>query len=156
LRVAPRTSSARVAALRLLAARRLTEAQLWSKLLRKGYPHAEVRCAVEACKADGYLDDGLFARLFVEGKVKAVGDARLVGELVRRGIEREAAAAAVEHAPRDEEERLRVAIEKLFRTRPALSYPSAARSLERLGFPTPAIYRSLRERIRCAPEASDR
>jgi SOS response regulatory protein OraA/RecX len=154
--VPPRTSSARLAALRLLAQRRLSEAQLWSKLLSKGHAHEDVRRAVDACKADGYLDDGLFARLFVEGKVKAVGDARLVAELVRRGIDREAAAAAVEGAPRDEDERLVAAIDKLFRSRPALSYPSAARSLERLGFPTPAIYRLLRERIRCAEAPSGR
>ena len=141
----PRTSSARVAALRLLAARRLTEAQLWSKLLRKGYPDEAVHAAVSACKS-GYLDDGLFARLFVEGRAKAVGNARLVGELVQRGIEREAAASAVVRAPSSEDERLAAAIEKLFRTRPALSYPSAARALERLGFPTSAIYRRLRER----------
>ncbi len=152
----PRTSSARVAALRLLAQRRLTEAQLWSKLLSKGYAHEEVRGAVETCKRDGYVDDGLFARLFVEGKAKAVGDARMVAELVRRGIDCEAAAAAVEGAGRGEDERLAAALEKLFRTRPALSYPSAARSLERLGFPTPAIYRLLRERIRCLGAASDR
>ncbi|MGP6159144.1 MAG: regulatory protein RecX [Vulcanimicrobiaceae bacterium] len=152
----PRTSSARVAALRLLAQRRLTESQLWSKLLLRGYAHEDVRGAVEACKRDRYLDDDLFARLFVEGKVKAVGDARLVGELVRRGVEREAAAAAVEKAPKDQNERLLDAIERLFRSRPALSYPSAARSLERLGFPTASIYRHLRERIRCAPEPSDR
>jgi regulatory protein len=144
--VQPRTNSARVAALRLLAARRLTEAQLWSKLLRKGYPDETVGAAVGACKSDGYLDDGLFARLFVEGRAKAVGNARLVGELVRRGIEREAAVRAVVRAPSSEDERLAAAIEKLFRTRPALSYPSAARALERLGFPTSAIYRRLRER----------
>ena len=151
-----RTSSARLSALRLLAERRVTEAQLWSRLLRKGYAHEDVRCAVEACKVDGYVDDGLFARLFVEGKRKAVGDARLVAELVRRGIGREAAAAAVEQAPTGEGERLQAAIDQLFRSRPALSYPSAARSLERLGFPTPAIYRGLRERIGRAPGAFDR
>ncbi|MFY9780373.1 MAG: regulatory protein RecX [Candidatus Baltobacteraceae bacterium] len=124
--------------------------------MRKGHAGEDVRSAVETCKSDGYLDDDLFARLFVEGKVKAVGDARLVAELVRRGVEREAAQAAVERAPCGENERLLAAAEKLFRTRPALSYPSAARSLERLGFPTPAIYRLLRERIRCAGAPSDR
>jgi regulatory protein len=146
--VARPAASVRVAALRLLAERRLTEAQLWIRLARRGYAEDEVRAAVEACKADGYIDDRLFARLFVEGKTKAVGNARLVAELIRRGIERDAAEAGVAAAERQEAERLELAIEKLFRTHAHLSFPSAARALERLGFPTNAIYSRLRVRAR--------
>ncbi|HTV72678.1 MAG TPA: regulatory protein RecX [Candidatus Acidoferrales bacterium] len=138
-------AKARVAALRLLAQRRLTEASLWQKLMRKGYPDDEIREAVAACKRDGYLDDHLFATLFVEGRTKAVGDARLVAELVRRGIDREMAMICVAAAQCTEAERLETATAKLFRTRPGISYPSAARALERLGFSTAAIYRGLRE-----------
>jgi regulatory protein len=144
---APPRSSSRVTALRLLARRRLTEVQLWERLRRRGYDEAEVRSAVDACKRDGFIDDALYARLFVDGRGKAVGNARLVAELVRRGIDRDAAVAGVAGAERDQDERLAVALEKLFRTRTNLSYPSAARSLERLGFPVPAIYRHLRERV---------
>ena len=138
--------TARVAALRLLAARRLTEAQLWARLERRGFTHDETRAAVESVKSDGFLDDSLFARLFVDGRTKAVGDARLVAELVRRGIDREAARRSVGAAERGESERLDAALDKLFRTRASLSYPSAARALERLGFPAPSIYRTLRAR----------
>jgi regulatory protein len=130
----------------MLAARRLTESQLWQKLARRGYDEADVRAAVASCVADGFIDDALFARLYIDGRPKAVGNARLVAELVRKGIERRAAQHAVTEAARQEPERLDDAIEKLFRTRPSLSYPSAARSLERLGFPTHAIYRELRNR----------
>lgn len=133
-----------VTALRILAQRRLTEAQLWQRLERKGYTEEEIRAAVDGCKREGYLDDALFARLFVEGRSKAVGDARLVAELVRRGIDREAAAASVAKAERSEEERLAAALGKLLRTRPAMSYPGAARALGRLGFSTASIYRMLR------------
>ena len=140
-------SSARVSALRLLAQRRLTESQLWERLTRRGYDVDEVGSAVESCKRDGFIDDVLFAKLFVDGRVKAVGNARLVAELVRRGIDRDAAKASVETAERDQDERLASAIDKLFRTRANLSYPSAARALERLGFPASAIYRRLRERV---------
>jgi regulatory protein len=143
-------SPARVVALRLLAQRRLTEAQLWERLCRRGYDEAEVRSAVDSCKRDGFVDDALFARLFVDGRGKAVGNARLVAELVRRGIDRDAAVAGVAGAERDQDERLALALEKLFRTRANLSYPSAARSLERLGFPAPAVYRHLRERVATA------
>ncbi len=141
---------ARVVALRLLAQRRLTEVQLWTKLAQRDYSEDEVRAAVESCKSDGFVDDSLFAQLFVDGRVKAVGNARLVADLVRRGIDRDAAKACVAGAERVEDERLAAALEKLFRTRASLSYPSAARALERLGFPAPAIYRHLRSRAQCA------
>jgi len=137
----------------MLAARRLTEAQLWSKLVARDYTDDEVRVAVEACKADGFIDDVLFARLFVECRPRALGDARLVAELVRRGIEREAARRSVADAEDDQPARLERAIEKIFRTRGAPSYPSVARSLERLGFPSPAVYRALRERAAREPLA---
>jgi regulatory protein len=132
----------------MLAQRRLSESQLWERLARRGYPEDDIRSAVESCKRDGFVDDALFARLFVDGRVKALGNSRLVAELVRRGIDRDAAKASVASAERDQEERLGIAIDKLFRTRSNLSYPSAARALERLGFPASAIYRQLRERVR--------
>lgn len=122
----------------------MTEAQLWARLLRRGFTDDEVRAAVEWCKRERYVDDALFARLFVEGRTKAVGDARLVGELVRRGVDREAAAHSVSRAEGGEESRLAEAVNRLFRVRPGLSYPGAARALERLGFPASAIYRHLR------------
>ena len=138
-------ASARVTALRILAQRRLTEAQLWARLERKGFSDEDVRGAVQLCKRDGYLDDKLFAELFIEQKRKALGNARLAGELVKRGIDREVAALAVRRASIDEATRADEAIAKLFRTKSTLSYPSAARSLERLGFPASLIYRKLRE-----------
>jgi len=143
--------AARVAALRMLAQRRLTEAQLWARLERKGHAADQVREAVASCKRDGYLDDRLFAELFVEQKRKAVGNVRLTGELIKRGIAREIAAAAVQKASVSETARLELAIAKIFRTRAAISYPSAARTLERLGFPASLIYSQLRELAALSP-----
>jgi regulatory protein len=136
---------ARVVALRLLAQRRLSRAQLTERLARRGYPAEDIRETVASCEREGYLDDLTFAQLFIEGRAKAVGDARLAAELVQRGIDREVAIDLVSKAERNESERLGAATEKLFRTRPSISYPSAARALERLGFSTSAIYRMLRE-----------
>jgi SOS response regulatory protein OraA/RecX len=135
----------------MLAIRRLTESQLWSKLERRGYDDAAIADAVAACKRFGYLDDKLYASLYVEGARKAVGDARLIAELVKRGIDRESAAHAVVIATHDQDVRIAAAYEKLVRTKPSLSYPSAARALERLGFPTSLIYRTLRVQAQAAP-----
>ncbi len=71
----------------MLAQRRLTEAQLRTRLARKGFGEEDVRSAVAACKTAGFIDDALFARLFVDGRTRAVGNARLVADLVRRGID---------------------------------------------------------------------
>ena len=138
--------SARVTALRMLAARRLTEAQLFAKLERKGFDEETVAAAVASCKRDRLLDDELFATLYVETKRAAVGDARLVAELVRKGIDREAARESVAASEASEAERAAAAYERMRRVAPGLSYQSVARKLERLGFPASLIYRLLRER----------
>ncbi len=139
----------------MLAGRRLTEAQLWTRLARRGYADGEIGEAVASCRAAGFLDDALFAQLFVDGRTKAVGDSRLIADLVRRGISREAAQQTVAAASSVQNERLDCAIEKLLRSRPSLSYPSAARALERLGFPAPSIYRALRRRLAREPQLGE-
>ncbi|MEO7040022.1 MAG: regulatory protein RecX [Candidatus Elarobacter sp.] len=130
----------------MLAQRRLTEAQLHGKLMRKGFDDETVAAAVASCKRDRLLDDTLYASLYVEGKRAAVGDARLVAELVKRGIDRDAARESVATSETPEVERIGAAYDRVRRISPGLSYPSVARKLERLGFPASLIYRVLRER----------
>ncbi len=133
------------AALGLLARRRLTESQLRSKLEHRGYDDDAIAGAVARCKTERYVDDALFAALYVERARDAKGDRRLVGELVRRGLDAECARRAVADAPLSEHERCLEALAKLRRAQPQASYPSLARSLERRGFPASLIYAILRE-----------
>jgi regulatory protein len=92
------TVSARVAALKMLARRELSEAQVRQRLARRGYDETEIETAVERLKADRSIDDvrvaGAIAR--TEVSVKRRGKRRVVQQIQQAGISRSAARQAAE------------------------------------------------------------
>lgn len=135
-------------ALALLAARRLSVAQLRQKLRLRGFADAAVDEALEECERKRYVDDRAFAQLFVEQVLehKPLGRLRLLNELVKRGVNGDVARAAIDERAGDEEQRVELALTRLETQRPADGYPQLARRLERLGFTAPVIARALRRR----------
>ena len=135
-------------ALRLLAAKRVTKAQLYKKLRDRGFAPDVIRDAVSECERRGYLDDRTFAQLFVTNAIekKPVGRLRLLRDLIKQGIEPELAREAIAETEAGEEQRLDEAIRELQMRRPGERYDRLARRLVTLGFTAPSIARALRKR----------
>jgi regulatory protein len=90
--------SARVAALKMLARRELSEAQVRQRLTRRGYDASDIEAAVERLKADRSIDDarvaGAIAR--TEVSIRRRGKRRVVQQIQQAGISRAAARQAAD------------------------------------------------------------
>ncbi len=146
----------RAAALRLLARREHSRAELRRKLCRGGRPEALVERVLEALAREGLQDDRRFAEAYLRSRrERGYGPLRVAVELRQRGVDRELVervlaeegeaegpwAAVLERArrqrfgaarPRDEAERAR-----------------QARFLQQRGFPLALVLEALGE---AAPE----
>jgi regulatory protein len=135
-------------ALRLLAAKRLTRAQLAKKLRDRGFADEVIREAVAECERRRYLDDRTFAQLFVANALerKPVGPMRLVRELIKQGVDGDLAREMAAQADSNEDERIDRAIEKFEASRPGERFDRLARRLYALGYTPSAVSRALRRR----------
>lgn len=87
---------ARRVALRLLAARPRASGELINKLHQRGHSWEAINAALEKLKGAGLLDDLEFARHFARVRAsRGHGRARLVADLLQRGVERTLAERAV-------------------------------------------------------------
>ena len=75
--------------LRLLAISPRTEGEVSSRLLRKGYSEAASRDIIDSLKKSGLIDDGVFARDWVERRQSAGPRSRrmLKEELARKNVD---------------------------------------------------------------------
>ncbi|TVQ27429.1 MAG: regulatory protein RecX [Wenzhouxiangella sp.] len=95
---AVRPADVRDAALRLLARREHSHAELTRKLVQKGWPADLVDIEVDALAAAGLQSDQRYAESFARSRAgKAYGPVRIRAELGERGIDR----SLIEHALRE-------------------------------------------------------
>jgi regulatory protein len=141
-------------ALRLLAGRELSAAELRARLLAREHPPPDVEVAVQRLIADGSLDDGRVARAYARTAVdvKGRGRLRIARELHDKGIARDVIAAALADVLGDRDERTLVAraIDKKLRgARPsgASAFGRLYQHLMRQGF-SPAVVSAELRRLR--------
>jgi regulatory protein len=142
-----------ITALRMLAGKRLTKAQLQKKLRDRGFAPEAVREAIAECERRRYLDDRTFAQLFVASVLekKAIGPLRLMRDLIKQGIDGDLAREIVAETQGSHDERLERAIAKLEAARPGERADRLARRLVTQGFTAGAIARALRQRAARGP-----
>ena len=132
--------SARTAALSLLARRDYTSAELSTRLIDRGYSPEDVAEALKNLSADGIVDDARVAAAHVRTstKVKGRGRLRVKGELLARGLSRQAVDEALSALETVEE---REAVVKILKRKRYPERPTQAerqrmyQQLLRRGFP---------------------
>jgi len=138
-------------ALRRLARRDHSEAELRRALDRKGFPQDAIDRAVLRLRRAGHLDDPAFARRFARRRmlVSGLGGSRVSAELSARGVARSVAAAALLETLREvpERESLETQARKYWRQRsreePARRMRGLWRFLLRRGFPAELVSETL-------------
>jgi len=121
----PSSGSARTAAFTLLGRRDYTSAELSTRLIDRGYPAEDVADAIKTLIADGIVNDARVAAAHVRTstRVKGRGRLRVKGELMARGLSRQAideALSAVDTV--DEREALvRILKRKKYPDRPTMA-----------------------------------
>ena len=83
-------------AVRLLARRAHSRAELRRKLGRRGYDQGEVEDVIARLARQGYVDDAAFAAGHVRRRSATRGPLAIASELAARGVDRAAADAALE------------------------------------------------------------
>ncbi|MCM3880471.1 MAG: RecX family transcriptional regulator [Vicinamibacterales bacterium] len=144
-------------ALRWLTGRELSEAQVRERLEDRGYTRAAASHAIQRLKDERAIDDRRAATAVArtEAKIRRRGPRRVLSKLMAMRIDRELAQEVVRElfGEADEEELLRVALERRLRGRPErLEDPAERRKilahLVRQGFSSSAAVSAVRRRSR--------
>lgn len=135
-------------AVALLASRSHFRAELRAKLAARGYAEDEVAAALDRLAENGLLDDRRTAEAFLAERLARgpLGRARLRAELLKRGLDDEAATAVLDAAlPEDDLDAAREAT-AAWERRGGADAAALARHLARRGFSRRAIVAALHGR----------
>jgi len=160
LRQADLRHQAQQAALRLLAYRPRSEAEMRQRLTRRGLSEEVVQETIAHLREQGLLSDAAFARFWVEARDQNSPRGRrlLWQELSAKGIEREIARQAID-AVAEEDAALRAA-QKKARHLQGQDYPIFRRRLGdfllRRGFPYPTVRTTVERLWREGQQGSER
>lgn len=141
------------AALRGLARREHTRAELTRKLRQKGHDRALIERALDEATAQNLLSEPRFVESYVRGRLqRGYGPVRIRQELAQRGVGEDDLEGVLTESAEFWTDVARRALEKKFRELPASrdAWHAQARFLARRGFPADLIYQALGNR---EPEA---
>jgi regulatory protein len=153
---------ARQICLRMLTAAPRTRAQLATAMARRGVPDEVAEAVLERFAEVQLIDDGMFAKAWVESRHHGRGLARraLAAELRQRGVEAEDIKAAVGRLdPEQEHATARALIERRLPGTRGLARPARFRRLmgvlARKGYSEALAYRVVREALEYEPSDSE-
>jgi len=103
-RVANRDATPRDDAIRLLARREYSRAELAARLAARGHEAAAIAACLDALEEQGLQSDARFAEGFLRSRLlRGQGPLKIRAELERRGIDRELIRAALDEAAAEPE-----------------------------------------------------
>ncbi len=139
-----------------------SRAELATKLAKKGVPEDVAERMLTRFEEVGLVDDEAFARSWVQSRQAGKGLARraLAQELRRKGVDDEAARAALDEVdPDDEVESARILVRRKMRSVQRVDRNTAIRRLSgmlaRKGYPGAVAMRVVREELEAAGHDAD-
>lgn len=156
MKPAPERAELRERALRLLARREHSRAELVRKLEQAGFAQPDIAPLLDHFEAQNWLSDRRFAESYVADHRARAGSVKLAHDLRRRGVPDSIVDAVVRDNRDSELERARDVWQKKFGTAPADAAEKARqmRFLQSRGFTLDVIRRAIADGTDCLPEFS--
>jgi regulatory protein len=140
-------TSLRAQAVRLLARREYSRAELEARLVAKGASRDDIAVVLDELSALGYVSNERFARAFAEQKAGRLSRHRIASDLKARGVDGDDIAAALATAGVEDASTIEALWQRRFGTSPANDREKArqVRFLQSRGFSLSAIFTLLRK-----------